>query len=71
MRCVGNTDSVGSAAYNHALGLRRAHTVCAALRRLGVEGTHAASAGEHAPRATNATKAGRRKNRRVELKISY
>jgi outer membrane protein OmpA-like peptidoglycan-associated protein len=45
--------------------------VCAALRRQGVKGTRASSAGESTPRATNATAAGRRKNRRVELKISY
>jgi hypothetical protein len=71
VRCVGNTDSVASAAYNYALGLRRAQTVCAALKQLGVKGTRAASAGESTPRTTNATDAGRRTNRRVELKISY
>lgn len=71
VRCVGNTDSVGSAAYNQALGLRRAQTVCAALERLGVKGTRATSAGESTPRASNATAAGRERNRRVELRIGY
>ena len=71
VRCVGNTDSVGSAAYNQALGLRRARTVCAALAKLGVKGARASSAGESTPRASNATAAGRERNRRVELRISY
>jgi outer membrane protein OmpA-like peptidoglycan-associated protein len=70
--CVGHTDSVGSAAYNRSLGLRRAQTVCDALRRLGVKaGLRAISAGETQPRANNATAEGRLRNRRVELRISY
>ena len=35
--CIGHTNSLGSRARNAALGLRRAKTVCAKLRKLGVD----------------------------------
>jgi outer membrane protein OmpA-like peptidoglycan-associated protein len=70
--CVGHTDSAGSAVYNRALGMRRAQTVCNALHQLGVRAQlHAFSDGETQPRASNATSAGRQRNRRVELRIAY
>jgi outer membrane protein OmpA-like peptidoglycan-associated protein len=70
--CVGHTDSDGSNAYNQALGLRRARTVCDALMHLGVHAHRRAfSDGETQPRANNATQAGRLVNRRVELRIGY
>ncbi len=70
--CIGSTDSEGASGYNLELGMRRARTVCAALRRLGV---HAAlstrTLGKRRPRASNATWLGRELNRRVELEVSY
>lgn len=72
VRCIGFTDSVGSAAHNRALGLRRAKAVCRTLRQMGVRAKfRASSRGEDQPRASNETAAGRAKNRRVELVISY
>ena len=70
IRVVGHTDSLGTSADNHALGLRRAQQVVRELRRLGVRSNLVArSAGEARPRATNDTLQGRWSNRRVELRI--
>ena len=70
--CVGHTDTVGSAALNARLGLARAKTVCAALKRGGARGRLVVeSSGEQRPRATNATAAGRALNRRVEISVRY
>jgi outer membrane protein OmpA-like peptidoglycan-associated protein len=70
--CVGHTDDMGDAAYNASLGLSRAQTVCATLRKLGVRtASRASSQGEARPRATNRTAAGRALNRRVDLTVSY
>jgi outer membrane protein OmpA-like peptidoglycan-associated protein len=68
--CFGHTDSVGSTKANQQLGLARARAVC------GILGKHATkvrsvSYGETKPRATNGTAAGRAKNRRVEVKVTY
>jgi len=62
--CDGYTDNQGSAAYNKALGLKRAQAVCAVLRPY-VKATLARSFGAANPIASNATAAGRAKNRRV------
>jgi outer membrane protein OmpA-like peptidoglycan-associated protein len=70
IRVEGHTDSIGSAADNRRLGLRRARSVCNALRRLGVHARLLVrSRGESRPRATNATAAGRALNRRIELRV--
>lgn len=68
----GHTDSVGNADYNQALSKRRAQSVAKYLavkgvntERLSVEGL-----GETQPIATNKTKVGRAKNRRIEIDIS-
>lgn len=69
---VGHTDATGPAEVNRALSRRRAQAVADALTRmhgvapvrLDVEG-----AGPFAPRASNATEAGRAANRRVEAVI--
>jgi len=68
---VGHTDSVGRASYNKRLSQRRARSVRDYLVSQGVSGDHLKSAGrgEEAPVASNATPAGRAKNRRVELEI--
>jgi OmpA-OmpF porin, OOP family len=64
----GYTDSNGKAPHNLALSQRRADTVAAALRH-DLRGTgmtvQAKGYGENAPRAGNATRAGRQANRRV------
>jgi outer membrane protein OmpA-like peptidoglycan-associated protein len=70
--CIGHTDALNPRSVNHRLGLRRARQVCAALRRHGVRAKLVArSAGETQPRATNATRAGRERNRRVEVRVGY
>jgi outer membrane protein OmpA-like peptidoglycan-associated protein len=72
VRCIGFTDSRGSAAHNERLGQRRADAVCRTLRQMGVRAKlHSSSRGEEQPRASNETAAGRTKNRRVELVIRY
>jgi len=67
----GNTDSVGSDAYNMALGKRRADAVFNYLKSKGIEASRLkeASFGEGKPVASNATDAGRAQNRRVDLVI--
>jgi outer membrane protein OmpA-like peptidoglycan-associated protein len=67
--CAGYTDNQGSASYNLALGLARAKAVCAVLGKY-VKKTSAVSFGLTHPVASNATEAGRAKNRRVVLTIS-
>ena len=65
----GHTDNIGGAAANHDLSARRAAAVRAALIPLGVAQTRlvASGFGSSVPRDTNATLAGRARNRRVEL----
>jgi outer membrane protein OmpA-like peptidoglycan-associated protein len=65
----GHTDSIGGAAANQALSLRRAESVRAALLRSGVAPSRVRAAGFGAsrPRESNATLEGRASNRRVEL----
>jgi OmpA-OmpF porin, OOP family len=66
---VGHTDWVGDAAANQTLSNQRAQAVVDALIAAGVDGARlgAAGMGMFAPRASNATDAGRALNRRVEL----
>jgi outer membrane protein OmpA-like peptidoglycan-associated protein len=67
----GNTDSVGSDAYNRALGDRRAKAVFDYLIANGVNSDRLTkvSFGSSRPAASNATSAGRDENRRVDLVI--
>lgn len=67
----GHTDSVGSAALNHALGLHRAEAVRLFLYKQGIALNRMAtmSYGEDAPVASNADAAGRAANRRVVVTI--
>jgi outer membrane protein OmpA-like peptidoglycan-associated protein len=71
IRVVGHTDgSSADADYLKGLGKRRARTVAAFLRAHGVKAKATlVSRGAAQPLASNATKAGRAKNRRVELRI--
>jgi OOP family OmpA-OmpF porin len=68
---VGNTDSVGSDAYNMALGQRRAQSVKAYLISKGVDGSrvYTESKGKSNPVASNATAEGRSKNRRTDIEV--
>ena len=68
---VGNTDSVGTDAYNMALGQRRAQSVKAYLVSKGVDGSriYTESKGKSNPVASNATAEGRAKNRRVDVEV--
>jgi OOP family OmpA-OmpF porin len=68
---IGHTDSVGSDAYNQKLSLRRAEAVKAYMVSKGIEPNriYTEGKGEKQPIADNKTKAGRAKNRRVEIEV--
>ncbi len=67
----GHTDSTGSDAFNQTLSENRARTVANYLSMQGVSAARIRSQGlgETMPVADNATEEGRRRNRRVEIKI--
>ncbi len=67
---VGHTDNVGEFDFNLKLSKDRANAVVAALVRdyeVAVSRLSAHGVGPLSPKATNASDAGRGKNRRVEL----
>ncbi|MBI2817176.1 MAG: OmpA family protein [Acidobacteria bacterium] len=68
----GNTDSIGSDAYNQVLSEKRAEAVRSYLTEQGLPGSSmtAAGFGETRPATSNDTAEGRQKNRRVELIVS-
>jgi OOP family OmpA-OmpF porin len=68
---AGHTDSVGSAAYNQALSMRRAEAVKAYLTAKGMDAArvYTEGKGETSPLASNHTPEGRATNRRVTLEI--
>ena len=68
---VGHTDSVGSKAKNTQLGLERAKTVKGYLVQNGINTSNidVSSQGPRKPIASNKTKSGRAKNRRVEVTL--
>jgi len=68
---VGHTDSVGSAAYNQKLSMRRAEAVKAYLIGKGVSPSRISISGkgETQPVADNRSRQGRALNRRVEVEI--
>lgn len=72
VRVSGYTDNVGAPAYNLDLSQRRARAVADLLHEQGFSSAQLAVSGygEDKPVASNATEAGRRLNRRVELLIS-
>ncbi|MFT4047114.1 MAG: OmpA family protein [Solimonas sp.] len=67
----GQTSSLGSDAYNHALSEHRARVVKAFLADHGVDAARMKPLGygESQPIDTNDTEQGRENNRRVELKV--
>ena len=66
---VGNTDSIGTDAYNMALGQRRADAVKAYLTSNGITNVYTESKGKSNPVASNATSEGRSLNRRVNIEV--
>ena len=68
---IGHTDSIGSDAYNQKLSVRRAEAVKAYLVSKGIEPNriYTEGKGKKQPIASNKTKDGRAKNRRVEIEV--
>ena len=68
---IGHTDSIGEDAYNQRLSVRRAESVKAYLVSRGIEPNrvYTEGKGEKQPIASNKTKDGRQKNRRVEIEV--
>ncbi len=68
---VGNTDGIGTDAYNMALGQRRAQSVKDYLVSKGVDQSriYTESKGKSNPVASNATAEGRAKNRRTDIEV--
>ncbi|WGV98022.1 OmpA family protein [Vibrio sp. YMD68] len=71
VRLVGHTDSTGSHKYNQFISEQRANAVANELIALGADVGQVIiiGLGENDPVATNTTKLGRAKNRRVEVEI--
>jgi VCBS repeat-containing protein len=73
VRCAGHAARVGAESTGAArISLERAAVMCAALKRLGVNGrAQIVGRGASRPIATNNTESGRAKNRRVEVTITH
>jgi outer membrane protein OmpA-like peptidoglycan-associated protein len=71
VKVTGNTDYVGSAAYNDKLALRRAEAVKAFLVKYGAAAGQITTAGDgkRTPEVNNRSKEGRFMNRRVRLEV--
>ena len=71
VRVVGHSDSIGNAEYNTALSKRRAKSVVDYLSAKGIDSARLEfdGVGPDEPIASNDTREGRAKNRRVEFKI--
>jgi OOP family OmpA-OmpF porin len=69
----GHTDSVGTAAYNKKLSQKRANAVKKYMAENGMDANRikAKGFGMDKPIASNKTKEGRQKNRRVEAAVDY
>jgi OmpA family/PKD domain len=72
VKVTGNTDYVGSGAYNDKLALKRAEAVKAFLVKYGVTDSQVTTAGDgkRAPEVDNKSKEGRFMNRRVVLSVT-
>ena len=73
VKIVGHTDSVGSKSFNRTLSYRRARAVVEVLMNKGISISRLRSEGkgESLPIASNKTKEGRARNRRIEAILSY
>ncbi len=71
LKITGHTDNIGKAETNLWTGMQRAKRIRDILVRKGADASRiqTASEGEKHPIASNATREGRRKNRRVEIQI--
>lgn len=70
LRITGHTDSIGARAYNKRLSKARASSVRRYLKAKGVTQTMSVVGyGKTKPVASNATSAGRQRNRRVEIEL--
>ena len=71
VKVTGNTDYVGSAAYNEKLALQRAEAVKVFLIKYGASAEQISTAGDgkRDPEVDNASKEGRFMNRRVRLEV--
>lgn len=69
---IGHTDSTGPREYNQLLSLKRAMSAQQYLVKKGIDAKRIATRGdgEDAPVASNDTKQGRAKNRRIEIKVT-
>ncbi len=68
---TGHTDAIGTKKYNQGLSVRRAQAVKAFLENKGlpVDKIFTTGKGETQPVASNKTREGRAKNRRVEVEV--
>jgi OOP family OmpA-OmpF porin len=68
---IGHADEIGSDEYNQKLSVRRAESVKAYLVSKGIEANriYTEGKGKKQPIASNKTKEGRAKNRRVEIEV--
>lgn len=68
---VGHTDAIGTNSYNQALSIRRVEAVKAYLVSKGIPADQIKTEGrgEAQPVASNQTREGRAKNRRVEIEV--
>ena len=68
IRITGHTDDDGNELYNEDLGLKRANSAKAFLKKLGIKNKIIISSkGETQPAAPNKTEANKQKNRRVNF----
>lgn len=69
--CMGHTDSIGVSNYNLKLSELRAQAVCTFLKNHGIATSRfrASGSGATQPVSDNETSEGRRKNRRVEVRV--
>lgn len=73
LKINGYTDNTGKSEYNHKLSHKRAKAAKARLVEDGIAASRITTHGygEEKPIATNDTKEGRAKNRRVEFKVTF
>ncbi|PLX68906.1 MAG: hypothetical protein C0603_04255 [Denitrovibrio sp.] len=71
LEIIGHTDSSGRASFNQKLSAKRAKSVYNKLVKLGIDSDKivAYGKGESEPEFSNRTRAGRKKNRRIELRL--
>jgi outer membrane protein OmpA-like peptidoglycan-associated protein len=73
VKVTGHSDSIGAESYNLDLSIRRAYSVKNLLVQRGVDSSRIEimGLGHLRPVASNNTESGRKRNRRVEMKIAF